>query len=112
MSSLKVDTDVEIQQCLKCEKRYCTNCLEHKGKSRKEKIAKVPLDYERRLSKLEYGILKEYPTANSDEEIAERLGRSRYTVMYARGRLRLPSAHKYSEDERRQFVAPWMEKRN
>ena len=106
------DSKEMIEKCLNCPKVRCTNCL---GCSHKKKTI-VDIDllsenekkYQIILSERDIRFLHYYPLLKYDKEISEAMGASVSTATHIREKLMLPRMRKYSEQERRELIRPWL----
>jgi len=111
------DTPEQIKMCLSCMRPECVDCLasserkkeRDKARSAQRYAAKSGAVYANgfRLNKAAQAMLRLYPTATGDKDIAEKINRDIVTVGNMRKKLGLPTIRSTTVEERTRLVAPF-----
>lgn len=108
------DSPEEIQKCMNCPLNECIDCLRFEHEAFKDVSDSFEIIKERRkriknLSKAELDVLRYYPYAKTDADLASLTRRSPSTVSNARKKLGLPVIKWTNSDMRRRLSALWLE---
>ena len=95
-----LDSGVDINRCLNCEKEECTNCIQYLPKAQRVK-KKTPFAYDRFPERL----LEEYIYAESCYKLMLALGSSKQRVKRYLQLYSLPLPSKLTKKERAERVA-------
>ena len=107
------DSKEHIEMCLNCVFPFCVNCL---GSMRtvfddvRTPAKNVRPRYDKKLTNRDMKVVMVYADSFSDKDISRKTGLSGHAVARARYKLGLPPIRKLTFLERKEIVAPWLEK--
>lgn len=106
-----LDSPEDIQRCLHCERAKCNDCIGRRLPDPQEMFKRKTDGYKKRmLNATAKEVLRLYPTAKSDNDIAKKMGRPQPTVAAVRRKLGLPPVRAIPKNERLKLAELWLER--
>lgn len=104
-----VDSPEQIQMCLNCQRTRCVDCIGRSIPDSRETYNRKSSGYKKRmLNDTAREVIRLYPTAKNDRDIAEKMGRPVATITGIRLKFGLPPIRNVSKENRKKLADEWL----